>query len=55
MVLETAHPVKFPDAVEGCIGKSIEIPAAVQSIIHKEKKSTLINASYKELKAFLLK
>ncbi len=24
--LETAHPVKFPEAVESCIGKPIEIP-----------------------------
>lgn len=55
ILLETAHPVKFPDAVESCIGKPIDIPTDVQSIMYKEKKSTLINANYKELKAFLLK
>ncbi len=55
MVLETAHPVKFPDAVESCIGKPIEIPAAVQSIMGKEKQSILIDASNQELKDYLLK
>jgi threonine synthase len=55
MLLETAHPVKFPDAVESCIGKSIEIPAAVQSIMDKEKKSVLIEADYGQFKEYLLK
>lgn len=55
IVLETAHPVKFPNAVESCIGKPIEIPAAVQSIMYKEKQSILINNNYQELKACLLK
>ncbi len=55
MVLETAHPVKFPDAVESCIGKKIKIPAAVQSIMDKEKKSILIKADYRQFKEYLLK
>ncbi len=55
MLLETAHPVKFPDAVESCIGKSIEIPVAVQAIMDKEKKSVLIKADYKQFKEYLLK
>jgi threonine synthase len=54
MILETAHPVKFPDAVESCIGKPIEIPAAVQSIMNKEKHSIMIGANYEEFKAYLL-
>jgi threonine synthase len=54
MVLETAHPVKFPDAVESCIGKSIEIPDAVKAIMNKEKHSTLVKADYQALKDYLL-
>jgi threonine synthase len=54
MVLETAHPVKFPDAVESCTGKPIEIPEAVQSIMSKEKKSIIISANYEEFKDYLL-
>jgi threonine synthase len=55
IVLETAHPVKFPDAVESCIGKPIEIPVAVQSIMDREKKSVLIKADYGQFKEYLLK
>jgi threonine synthase len=37
--LETAHPVKFPAAVERGIGKPIEVPEQVQQLFTKEKKS----------------
>ncbi len=55
IVLETAHPVKFPEAVENCTGQSIEIPTAVQSIMNKEKKSIVMKADFDELKDYLLK
>jgi threonine synthase len=55
MVLETAHPVKFPEAVENGIGIPIEIPAAVQSIMNKEKRSVLIKADFKQLNEYLVK
>ena len=54
IAFETAHPVKFPDAVESSIGIQIEIPTAVQSIMDKEKQSTLIRANYESLKDYLL-
>lgn len=50
--LETAHPVKFLDVVEETIPEKISIPAQIQKVLHKEKKSTKIS-SYEELKAFL--
>ncbi|MFD1096306.1 threonine synthase [Salegentibacter chungangensis] len=52
--LETAHPVKFLDVVEKSIGKKIEIPKAIQSVMEKEKRSIPIK-DYKELKDFLMK
>ena len=55
IVLETAHPVKFPEAVENCIGKPIEIPAAVQSIMDKEKRAVMIGADFRSFKEYLLK
>ena len=55
MILETAHPVKFPDAVENAIGKPIEIPSTVQFIMAKEKQSVLIKADYQQFKEYLLK
>lgn len=52
--LETAHPVKFPGAVEKITGKAIEAPDSVQVIMRSEKKSILIEAEYEALKDFLL-
>jgi threonine synthase len=52
--LETAHPVKFPDAVESATGKSIEIPASLQSMMETEKVSVEIKANYSALKDFLM-
>lgn len=54
MILETAHPVKFPGSVEKVIGRSLEYPEQVEKIRHKQKKSTLIRPVYEEVKDFLL-
>jgi threonine synthase len=53
--LETAHPVKFPDAVEETIGKKIDIPFSLKEIMSKQKKSVLVEASFHELKKYLMK
>jgi threonine synthase len=52
--LETAHPVKFPDAVEKVTGKKIELPLSIKDIMNQEKKSTNLKAEYIELKNYLL-
>lgn len=52
--LETAHPVKFPDAVEVIIGKKIMVPDSVSYLLDKKKESTRIRADYQQLKDFLL-
>jgi len=52
--LETAHPVKFPETVEALTRKKIEIPAAVQHLFAKEKKSILMEANFEALKEWLL-
>lgn len=54
IVLETAHPVKFPDSVENVIGEKITIPEKVQALEHKTKQSTRMNASYEDVRAYLL-
>ncbi len=51
--LETAHPVKFLDIVEGTLGLTLPLPPQIEAIIHKEKQSVDIN-SYDDLKSFLL-
>jgi threonine synthase len=52
--LETAHPVKFPDAVEKAIHQSIDLPASVKQIMNAEKKSHLMKPQFSELKEYLL-
>ena len=52
--LETAHPVKFPEAVEAVTGKAIEVPSAIASIMKKEKKSTKIDNNFLSFKEILL-
>jgi threonine synthase len=54
MILETAHPVKFPDTVEAVIGKAIEIPEAVKPLFNLEKKSVLMEPNFSDLKSWLL-
>lgn len=53
-ILGTAHPVKFPDAVEMAAGTTIDLPESLENLIKKEKKSTEIQPDFAELKRFLL-
>lgn len=53
-ILGTAHPVKFPDAVENAINTKIEIPQSLNTLMKKEKKTVEINADFEELSRFLL-
>lgn len=53
-ILGTAHPVKFPDAVEKATHTTIELPESLESLMKKEKKSTEIQPDFAELKRFLL-
>ncbi|REC59388.1 threonine synthase [Chryseobacterium pennae] len=54
IILGTAHPVKFPDAVEAAIKTKIEIPQSLNDLMKKEKKTVEINSDFEELKRFLL-
>ena len=52
--LETAHPAKFLDTVEGVIGESVEIPEKLQAFMRGEKQSVVIPPMFSRLKQFLL-
>ncbi|HUX92727.1 MAG TPA: threonine synthase [Ignavibacteriaceae bacterium] len=54
IVLETAHPSKFPDVVYQAINTEIEMPARLLVALKKEKKSIPISKDYSEFKQFLL-
>jgi threonine synthase len=50
--LETAHPIKFLDVVQGTLPVQIEMPVQIKHLMDKEKKSIKIS-NYQELKNYL--
>jgi len=54
IVLETAHPVKFPESVEKITGETIVYPSQVEKIMGKVKKATLLPPDYLSIKSFLM-
>ena len=52
--LETAHPVKFYDAIEPVIGETIAIPESIAALLKKEKKSIKMRPDDEALKSLLL-
>jgi threonine synthase len=53
VVLSTAHPVKFDEAVMTATGKAVPLPEAMEEIMNKPKKATMIGNRYEELSRFL--
>jgi threonine synthase len=53
-ILETAHPVKFPDVVEEAIGKKIEVPDEIKYLFNQTKKSILLPSNYNDFKEWLM-
>ena len=54
IILETAHPVKFPEVVEEAIGETIAIPDSVQFLLDKEKVAIPMGASFGVFKSWML-
>jgi threonine synthase len=53
--LETAHPAKFLDTVQGIIGQSVEIPAKLQAFMQGTKQSVEMSKDFASFKSYLLK
>jgi len=53
VVLSTAHPVKFDEAIMTATGKEVPLPEAMNEIMNKPKKATMIGNRYDELAHFL--
>ena len=53
--LETAHPAKFLDTVEGIIDDKVEIPAKLQEFMKGTKQSIEMSKDFESFKAYLLK
>jgi threonine synthase len=54
ILLETAHPAKFLDAIQGLIPARISVPDQLKNCLQLEKKSILLPASFNNLKEFLM-
>lgn len=52
--LETAHPVKFPDAILQATGEKVLIPETLSTLMAGEKKSIQISPDYAALKKLLI-
>jgi threonine synthase len=53
--LETAHPAKFLETVEGIIADKVTIPAKLQEFMKGEKQSLPLSKEFADFKAYLLK
>ena len=53
IILETAHPVKFPEVVEEAIGQIIAIPDSVKFLLDKKKVSTALATNYAAFKNWM--
>lgn len=52
--LETAHPAKFLETVEGIIGEKVEIPQKLQEFMKGQKQSVELPKDFDTFKAYLL-
>ena len=53
--LETAHPAKFLETVEGIIGEQVEIPAKLQAFMKGTKQSLPMSKDFASFKDYLMK
>jgi threonine synthase len=52
--LETAHPVKFANTMPEALQKEIDTPERVMQLFDKKKVSVKMDASYEQMKAWLM-
>ncbi len=54
IILETAHPAKFLDDVEGILNQKINVPDRLLTLVDKEKKSIITDTQFESFKNWLL-
>jgi len=53
VTLATAHPAKFPDAVEQAIGTSADLPARVGDLFALEERFETLSADYEAVRDYI--
>jgi threonine synthase len=51
--LATAHPGKFDNVVEEAIGKALELPESIKSLMDKQSRCELMDADKNQIRDFL--
>jgi threonine synthase len=54
IVLSTAHPAKFPAAVEAASGQYPDLPAWLGDLMDREERLTVIDNRLEDVEAFIL-
>jgi threonine synthase len=52
--LETAHPVKFPEAVEKFSGHQVPMPESVKALFGKQKRTVKMDTGYRSFRNWLM-
>lgn len=52
--LGTAHPAKFRDVVENTLNIRLDLPEALQAVMHKKKQSHLLSPRFGDFKKYLI-
>ena len=53
IMLETAHPAKFPESVEPIIGRAVEVPTTLQRFLSGKKQSVEMSSEFGDFKVYL--
>jgi threonine synthase len=53
VTLSTAHPAKFPDAVEAATGKRPDVPARLEQRLGAQERYTVLENNYGALTDFI--
>lgn len=53
--LETAHPAKFKDVVEGITGEPLSVPQRLQAFMQGQKQAVPLSAQFDDFRAYLMR
>jgi threonine synthase len=53
VIVSTAHPAKFPDAVKSATGHTPPVPAAIEAAMHLPERFTTLSADAGTVREFV--
>ena len=55
VILSTAHPSKFPEAIKNALGKKEELPPELKNVLKEKEKFEILENSLNQVKNYILK